>query len=172
MAIPTTRLHDLLSDVLTAVTTHYGEAGVDLPERRYVSPGLPAWDCEQLTVFAERTDPNAGDVTAAIPNPMLPAAGYSLRTATVSIELARCVPTLTDDGAFPDEVDIDASSQILYADHSLLMQAVIAGVRSNELPRLHTVALGGWEVIGPEGGFVAGRLTFSAGLQALGTGAS
>lgn len=88
------------------------------PDRCFVSPGVPAWDCpDQLTV-------HVGAPLVADTLPLQPSLAPTHRV-TVQAEvdiivltatILRCVPTIDDFGNLPSPAAIDAASQQVCAD--------------------------------------------------------
>lgn len=102
-------------DTLTAV-------GLDgCPDRAYVSPGLPAFDCEQLTVYASA-------LSEEITSPLNPntATGQRHKFGRISLvsfttSIARCLP-LTDGNVPPDPILEDVASRQLLADARVIWE--------------------------------------------------
>lgn len=85
-----TTLADLAEALLTAVEAGFEDAGVGLPERRFVADGVVVHDCEQVAVALDRlytTVPRAEDPT------QMAGALPVLWFATFVIHVVRCVPT-------------------------------------------------------------------------------
>lgn len=152
----------LLAQELRDVISHgYAVAGVDLPERQFVSPGLPAWDCEILAVQLERTFGIAGNLATELIEPQLPAVGHAMRGATFAIWLIRCVPTIHDDGTnvqIPSVTEEEAAAKIIYSDVQLLLNVIVAAQRAGELPGCSGLAFEVWQTVGPQGGLSGGYL--------------
>jgi hypothetical protein len=111
--------------LLDAVVGGYETAGVDLPERQLVALGLPAWDCEQLTVSIERIYAHGGDVNIEAPTVTHAHPGFLMRAAVMSVLLLRCVPTSDDSGTPPAAEDEQAGALAVYADQQLVENAII-----------------------------------------------
>lgn len=169
MAPPPDRLYRICADVLAAIEAHYDAQSVGLPGRRYVASG-PAivWDCEQLTVHADRTFPFDGNVTGGSPDPFQAAAGFAARAALIVIELVRCHPTIDDDGDAPPVDAERAAAKQLYMDSQMQVNAIIAGVHDDRLTALNSLAIGDWQGEGPDGGYVGSTLRVFIGTTELG----
>lgn len=146
-------LYDLASDILAAVEDHYLTEGVDLPGRRYVTDGLPAWDCDQVTVRVTRTFGIAGDVrveAASILGPLV------LTAADVEVQVVRCAPTVDDSGDPPAPEAIADSAEAVLNDADLVRAALLEAYKAGDLGGCQGAALLGWTPAGPEGGLVGG----------------
>lgn len=177
MAIDPDQNWNIANEVLTAVVTHYAAEKVALPTRRYVSPGLPAWDCEQCCVYVSRSYGHSGDVAQPTTEPMYAAAGWGARAIVVSVQVTRCVPVPNQRGnaravSLTRVEDEQEAAQAIYADGQLCMNAVVAGVRNGALTKLNSVAFLDWDIVGPDGGFVGSTLDVVIATDALGAGTS
>lgn len=155
MAPPPDRLYSAARALLDEVVAYYATQGVDLPARQFVSDGTPAWDCEQVCTYVERTFSG------------LPAAENSdpinclvVRSAQIAIEIARCTPVFADEwsDAPPTAEAIDAVAQQVLSDPMHVAAAVVAAHRAGDLGGDQGLSLLEWESLGPQGGFVGGRL--------------
>lgn len=80
-------LGQLMTHVLSSIENVFEQADVPLPDRRYVTFGGTAHDCEQLTVsFIQMYLGPPGDVAAE------PQRCNAPRSALLAIELVRCLP--------------------------------------------------------------------------------
>lgn len=157
-------LFTLAAAVLSAVETHYAAAGVELPDRRYVSDGLPAWDCEQVTVRVTRTFGTQGSVLAET-NAVL--GGLFHRTAELEVEVVRCAPTVTDEGAevaWPTANAIEQSAEAILDDAERVPLAIKQAFDAGNLGSCSGVSLMGWAGKGPDGTYVGGTLTLRVEL--------
>lgn len=119
-----TRLADTCATLLQVVADGLEGEGITVPERRYVTSGAPAYDCEQLVVALTRLYP-------AIPfqdDPALPVLrAVLLRAASVAVHLVRCVPTPTQSSrggaALPTAAALDDAGMTLLTD-ALMMPVV------------------------------------------------
>lgn len=155
------RIWLLAQELRDVIVAGYALAGVDLPERQFVSPGLPAWDCEILAVQLERTFGIAGNLATEIIEPQLPQAAHAMRGATFAVHLIRCVPTLHDDGTnvqVPSVTEEEAAAKVIYTDVQMLLNVIVAGQRAGDLPGCSGVAFEAWQTVGPQGGLSGGYL--------------
>ena len=110
VAYPATILADLAQDLLTVGENALLAAGLDLPQRRFVSHGQPAG--ELLTGDDCPSTLAAWISRVGIPPrpPGTGKAGCSTKSvAELNLTLYRCVPTMLEDGSPPDPLDLDAS---------------------------------------------------------------
>lgn len=143
------------------------------PERRYVSFGLPALDCEQLTVhvFGVRKDETA---YSGSPDPgSLRRKGHPLPAINMLdlvITIAReCYPGPVGPAggnSVPDVPDLVEASQMLHADGWQLWNAVNDAVRAGVLyGACQFVSLLPMQPLGPEGNFAGWTLPVSVNLD-------
>lgn len=153
--LPPDRLYNVARAALDIVAAAYVDLDVDLPERQYVADGTPAWDCEQVVVYVERTFSGLADQeTVAIQECLL------IRSASLWVEVVRCVPVLDDRGDAPAADDIEASAQVILADPLIITNALVAAYRAGTFGGCKGLVLEGWESLGPEGGLAGGRQRF------------
>jgi len=166
MAPPVTRIYDTCQQLLDAVVA--GHTGT-LPERRYVSAGAPAWDCELVAVWCERTFGVAGDPAVEVIDPLASSAGHTMRAGTFVVTIARCTAAVVDANGdqitLPSVDEEEAAAAELYQDAQAVINALVAAERAGDLPGCHGVAFESWGPLGPEGGFVAGELRVRVGLS-------
>jgi hypothetical protein len=153
-----TDLHDLCVEFLSAceealATVPGAGAGfLGVPDRSYVHPGIPAADCEQLTVHVEQIiDANTGlgglesgtrHRSARMPQPILVAT------------LFRCVPGPDNNGDPPAAADLESAAQQLHADGWALHNVLFNKVRDGTLLEIcSNVVWEGLRRYGPQGGF-------------------
>lgn len=130
-----TDLYDLLNEYLGACHAALADTPGGQIDRRYVSPGIPAWDCpEQLTVHAggpaeADTLPSApvlvqgrrSDVTAAV--------NLIAMTATV----LRCVPVSQKNGQPPAAAALDAAARETTSDVWAIWNHLRSRVRAKSI---------------------------------------
>lgn len=162
--MPHGRLFDVAKVVQDAVEDYYAAQFVLLPDRRYVAPGAPAMDCEQLTVHIERVFTNEGDVTFETAQPLRRAPGHGLPAATVIVSLYRCTPVQDDNGNPPSAAALELNAQELLADGIMLHNALLVADDASRLG-FNLLALNGWTNIEPIGAFGGGYLRATLGLQ-------
>lgn len=73
----------------------------------------------------------------------------------VEVGIARCMPTMNDDGSFPDAVSVSDASLGLVFDQFALHRAI----RCCKTDTVDSVAIQGWTPVGPAGGCHAGFWT-------------
>lgn len=156
------RVWQIAKAVLAAVVDGYAAESVALPARQFVSPGLPAWDCDILAVQATRTFGHAGNVAAEIIDPQTPSAGHAMRGVALDVHLIRCVPTTHDDGtniSVPSVIEEEAAAEVILTDAQLLLNVLVAAQRAGDLPGCSGLAFEQWRNLGPSGGLGGGVLT-------------
>lgn len=159
-------LFDLAADVLAAVETYYVAQAVPLPERRYVSDGLVAFDCELLAVQVERVFGHEGNVAQEGIQALTAHVGFQLAGASVAVWLIRCAPMMSERGTPPTPAQIEASAQAVLGDPIRLRTALVAAQRAGQITGCNSLAFEAWEGHGPEGGMVGGLLRVRAGIGA------
>lgn len=169
MAPAATVIYDLCADLLAAVVARHGSP---LPARRYVAAGAPAWDCELLATWCERTaglasaDPAQEGLVAHSREPT-----HAMRYGVFVVTLMRCTPAVPDtvgtEAVLPTVADEQAAAAALYEDGQRLVNAVVAAEKAGELVGCHGLALVDWRVIGPDGGLVAGELRLRIALTGV-----
>jgi hypothetical protein len=152
--------------VLDAITGWYDSRGEELPERRYIYPGLlPAWDCEQLCVGVERIFNHNGNVAVETVESIGAQGGFSMRGALMAIWLVRCTPTVDSRGNPPSPGDMSDSAGVLLADQELMYDAIVDATRPTAtLATCNGLAFVDWQTVQPTGGFVAGILRMRLSL--------
>lgn len=165
--IPADRIYALATACLDAVVAHYITEGVELPERRYVANGLPAFDCEQVTVFVENTVGITGTPTVENPTEWFRDAGHAMRAGIFAVSIIRCVPTMDDEGNPPPVAEENESSQLIYADTVLVLNALIAAEEAGDLPGGGSVVFRGWTNENAQGGLGGGTLRASISLAGI-----
>lgn len=155
---------DLLDRLLDAVVAHYTDVGADLPERRLISAGPPAWDCESVAVWGERTAGHDGDINHETPTSLTGFHGSMLRALTAGVTITRCTVDVPDINPlsgrpeWPSAADVTAEASVVYQDEPLVTEAIRLGAAAGLLPNLNDWSLLDWKVVGPLGGFVASEL--------------
>lgn len=117
-------IYDLGAQVLAVIEAAYATAGVDLPDRRYVTAGAVAYDCEQLVVSLTRMYPGI----AFLEDPAAPVLKATLlRSVTFAVHLVRCIPTLTEGKTtvWPTPAALNASGEQILQDAYLLPTSVV-----------------------------------------------
>lgn len=166
MPPPASRVMDVCTDLLGAVIDGHGGS---LPSRTYVSAGAPAWDCELLSTWCERTYTIDGDVGTEARVPFGAGAGHTMRAGLFVVTLLRCTPAVIDtDGLEPVLPTVEQeqeAAELLYEDNQRIMNALVAGERNGALPGCHGLVFTDWRSLGPFGGLVAGEQRLAVGLS-------
>jgi hypothetical protein len=116
-----TDLYDVSRELLEACAQALALTPGGAIDRAYVSPGVPAWDCEQLTVHAG--GPVVAD-TAPLQPPLQPGRRIEevgmVNLVTITATVIRCcVPGPEAEGQtiyFPPAEDLDAVAKVILAD--------------------------------------------------------
>jgi hypothetical protein len=165
VAPPPDRIYTVAAELLTAVVAHHGGS---LPERRFVSAGPAQWDCEHVSVWCELTSGQSGDVSLESAQSLRSAAGFSMRAGNFVVGVARETPAVPKAQGhtivLPSVASQDAAARTLYEDAQRVTNALVAAAKADELPGCNSLALLGWTVVGPEGGYVGGELRIRVGL--------
>lgn len=154
-------------EVLAAFVAKLEAAGVEIPERRYVAPGVvPVWDGEQLVVNLQQIvqgQPGAPSLGTPIP----PQA--RIFAAQWAVTLVRSVPALETDGPvaemIPDMAEMEEAGSGNMADVAALLAAAQSIHEGYVLSRPgQGYAIDGCQTQGPEGGLCAARLLVTISL--------
>lgn len=140
--------------VLDALTVAYQGDGIDLPERRYVTPGVqPAYDGEQVTVtvLALRNG-QPGNETQV---PRFACAGPLY--ASLRVEVIRCTPTVDEDGYAPEAADLDASAMLVLSDVESLTRH-LPGIAQTIAGQGSPVLVANAVPVGPDGGYAGAQV--------------
>lgn len=166
MAPAPDRWWTVAEQVRTAIVSGYDTAGVELPDRRVITFGPPAADCEMLAVQLERVYGIGGDPTVAVLESKAPAAGFAMRGATFAVWLLRCIPDVDlalDQLVLPSVTDEEAAAAVIFTDAQLLSNVLAAAVKAGGLPGCASVAIEDWQNIEPQGGLGGGVLRLRVG---------
>ncbi len=112
-------VRDLLQGVLDRVVAIYETANVPLPSRRYWTLSSPAEDCEQVVVSFIQMYLGAPGDEANIPQRC-----NVVRSAVMSVQIARAIPVVGQTGRAPGADRIQNGSEIGAVDAWILMTAV------------------------------------------------
>lgn len=110
-------LYSACVDYLAACYAALADTPAGPPSRYYVSPGPPAYDCEQLTVYAG--GPAVADTFPL--QPML-APGHRVNVQgkvnllAITATIIRCVPIVGENGEYPDPIDMNTAARQTNAD--------------------------------------------------------
>jgi hypothetical protein len=157
------RWHDTARTILDVIEAGYSEGGTALPARRYVSPGAPAYDCDQVTVHLVRTYSYEGRVTVEVPAPVgdRDAHTLALRAGVYEITIVRCLPPPAPSGAPPAAARLEEAAVVILDDAERVPLLLAAAAQAMAL---NAVALGGWTSIGGSGGLGGGRMLVTIGV--------
>lgn len=165
MAPPVDRIANIAVLVLDVVRLGLDADGLVAPERYYVSPGLPAWDCEQLVVTAFRIYPVAA--TPATPLQVAESfrASFAQRAVELRITLLRCIPTVDEDLpgrlVIPSPADMQAAAVGILKDAQSMSNHLAAAVTNGTLPGCSGVMMQEWHATAAEGGLAGGLFVVS-----------
>jgi len=140
-----------------------------LPDRRVISHGAPAWDCELVAVWCEGTGGYEGDVTLPTPGPLTRQGAHSMRAAQIGITIVRCDLSAAELDLRGGEVDLPSAlsvtetARVTYADQAHVMNALLTADASGKFG-IHQWAPISWTPEGPDGGLAGSTLRLSAGL--------
>lgn len=153
-----TDLYDLAKELLDFCVVALDELPAGAPDRRYVAFGLPAIDCEQLTVHTFQMGEASTVPQESVMDTFRRANPYPrLNIDYLVVTIVRdCYPgpTLGSTPTTPDVDDLVAASQVLYADGWQIWNAVKAGIEDGELFTRAGCRFIGWQPmqpLGPEG---------------------
>lgn len=135
------------------------------PERRFLSPGKPIPDCDQLTVHVARVTEDATRPTGI-------AVGtrhkqeFRVNLVAFVVTLYRCVPKIGSDLKAPRVDAQEAADAQLNADAWALWNHIWNGLRSGELlPRCRLVYMDALDALENAGGYGGWRLTIRAQVE-------
>lgn len=115
------------------------------PERAFVSPGLPSFDCcDQLAVHA----------AAVFSDPLQPLKNQERRNmVTLVAHATRCIPVIDSSGNIPSAADMEAAAEQIDADGWALWNHLFNLIRAGSIFSLCRVVLwDGLRSINPQGG--------------------
>lgn len=170
--IPASRIYDIAAACLAAIEDWYTTEGADLPDRRYVANGLPAFDLteeqdcdEQVTVFCEATYGIQGSPLVENPSEILADLGHAMRAGVFAVTIVRCVPTIDDQQTIPTVDEEDASARQIYEDAVHMLNALVAAERAGDLAGCGSVTFLRWTNENAQGGVGAGTLRVAISLS-------
>lgn len=142
-------VYTLAAALLAAVIDYFADQSpaIGLPERRYVTIGTPAIDCEQVTVAVPSLF--TGLPGNAYVGPLVPGVTSAVE---FGVSIMRCVPT-GESGNPPRPADIETKTEELLTDAKILREAVFAAKRDGTFGSCNDVVIAECVAIGPEGGF-------------------
>lgn len=156
-ALDSGRLKAVATETLTAVEQSFTDAGISLPDRRFISNNSVAYDCEQCSV--EVGGLGIGTATADTPVglkvPKVP-------NAIIMVALIRdCQPVSEEGGAPPTVEAIEAASDALLADATVLIGTFL---KKGAVPSCRDLIVQTCMPYGPEGGVAGWVLTIKVGF--------
>lgn len=152
---------NMLDVILDRIVGGFESYGVGLPERRYWLIGQPVHDCEQVTVsFTQAYIGPPGDQASEPQNCNQP------RTAQLSIEVVRCVPTFNSTkNRIPEASKIQESAKKQVVDAWVLLDiASSLDTWDNDLPGRGLGVIATVEVGQASGGFQATVLQLTVAI--------
>jgi hypothetical protein len=169
MALPPERPFELAEDMLDAIVAAYDTAGVDLPDRQYVSAGPAVDDCPMLAVWLTQNTPSLLDPALDVLDSISPSGAFASQSGTYVIRLMRCqgaVPRVKSRRiVIPSVTAEQGDAEVVMADmirvHNALVDAVKGSpaiVACNSFVFINAV------VVGPSGGHVGSDTTVKVGL--------
>lgn len=163
MSVPTPDLLWLAAqEVLDCVCEDLtAQSSCGCPCRSFVTIGQPVWDncCDgQLAVIVDRIYV-AGVYPASDAQPIT---CTSQIAGEFTLQLIRCVPTMTEGGDPPTAAALSASAQNIYADMYIAYRSVICCLAQYKKQRLFTMRDA--RTIGPQGGCAGFEVKFSIQL--------
>lgn len=144
--MPTSHLYDLAADLLTEGVAALECGSRDVPDKRFVTFGTPAFDCELLTVHLTAAGFGTDQGTPANRCATRP-------TVTFALTLVRCWPVDVQ----VDADDYDEAAAGVYADTWAIMTNLVAdrAVIFDGVDDCSWVRLGAVQRFEPQGGLVA-----------------
>lgn len=98
------------------------------PERSYVSPGAPAFDC------CPQTTVHIGPIGEGASSPLQPKASQArINRVTLIATVVQCVPTTTDSGKPPSQAVLEAAAEQINADKWALQNHIYNLIRAGQL---------------------------------------
>lgn len=162
-----TRLVDAAQHILETLADGLTDAGISVPDRQYVHTGQIAYDlagascAEAFVVSWQASFPGSLGSEADDINVIRCSMPLSVQ---FSVELLRCVPTLTP--KVPTAAALDAAGGSLMEDAWTLNRVIVDKTIDGTLRQLPIaqVALGGSSAIGPGGGVGGVAVTLLVGI--------
>lgn len=157
----------LAQDVLDTVVGYYQEQAVPLPERRYIAPGTPAYDCAQVVVWVSQIISWSNQPNQVATTPMVEGVPARARAAAYNLAILRDVPIPSGTAqtyVLPAVEDEQAAARLVLADSQLAWQALRDASRARLLGVPDGLVFLGWDMIAPFGGLAGGNLRVSLEL--------
>lgn len=134
-----------------AIVDYYEANGLELPARRYIAVGLPAYDCELFAVSIDRIFAHSGDINIETPVATAAHPGLLMRAGTFSCTLVRCVPAPDDNGNPPPAEAEEAAALAVYADQQLMENGIIESYNAGLLVTCNGLTIVEWLPVTPSG---------------------
>jgi len=167
VALPPERPFDIAEAMLDAIVDAYDTAGVDLPERQFVSAGQAVDDCPMLAIWLESTAPSALDPTIDVFDSNSASAAFAGQSGTYVIRLMRCqdaVPKVRNKRVLVPSVGEEQSdAELVFADMIRVHNALVAAVQAG-MVACHSYVFQSAAVVGPSGGHVGSDTRVKVGL--------
>lgn len=150
-------LHDLAYDILEELVTRLTNAGVSVPDRRYIHTGLVALDAGPGVTCADQLVVTLNFDFQGLPGLFdeSPLQCEQPTTAVYEIWMSRCVPIIKDSGKPPSVDELNASAETIMEDVREISRAIYLGHFQKTLFPDRTCSLirmGGGRIQGPQGG--------------------
>lgn len=162
------RAFDLAQNMRDAVAAWFDDPyhGLSLPDRRLITIGLPAADCELFAVAVESIVPIGG--AASLPSGLVDdrdEVAFYMRAMVVGLWVLRCAPILDDNGDPPTVDEEEAHADLVLGDHVQLELALDDALANGMLPGCGGFAFIGWESITAEGALGGGVLRVQVSME-------
>lgn len=161
------RAFDLAGDLKDVIAAFYDDptSGLSLPERRLVTIGLPAADCELFAVAVESIVPITGTADATTIGSDRDEVAFYMRALVVGLWVLRCVPGLNDRGEIPTVAEEEDAAELILSDATNMELALTQGLDDGVLPGCGGFAFIGWESITAEGYLGGGVLRCQVSIE-------
>lgn len=147
-------IYDLMQRVLDSIVIKFEQEEIELPERRYLSVGEVAHDCEQLTIsFIQMYLGPPGQQAEA------PSQCHDPRTAVIQVELTRTMPPNESRSSGPSPNAMNERTHDRTTDAWLLMDASLEAFQNEFTGVLTDVS-----VTNPQGGYQSVVLNLVVGI--------
>lgn len=165
MASPATLVADASEAILDCVVASLDESPAQSPARAYISVGEPAWDdcCDGQVavwwslVYPSSTFPDSDTRPVQCPSP--------ITAIEFQVEIVRCAPGPDQNGVGPSVEALMESARLTDLDARAVWLGVMCCLRTHkEHPDNWSSIVAGQVPVGPEGGCVGSRLTFTVGV--------
>lgn len=153
---------DRLCGVLAVVESYYAANRLDLPARRYVTAGVPVWDCEQVTVRAVRRFPHEGDVLIEQPSGEWALVQEGI---AVEVEIVRGAPVQSETAEPPTVPELNTAGRVMYDDGDHVLAAIRGAIGTAALPGCAAMVWVAWRNDGEAGTLMAGVSEFVLSLS-------